>query len=128
MLLRSFSFLPSRSLSALPIQRIPKGRSLRRNNDTSRSNTLTKLARPLSAMASTDIASLETQIVGETVGFNELRLSGRSVHESKKTLSELKKALAMAKGAGNLEGEEGEERWSSSSSDNGWRGEDGGGC
>ena len=47
-----------------------------------------------------DIAGLETQIATETARFNELRLSGGSLDESKKTLSELKKALALAKNAG----------------------------
>ncbi|KAF5312806.1 hypothetical protein D9619_002354 [Psilocybe cf. subviscida] len=100
MLLRSFFLLPPRSLSRLSIQRLPKGRSLRRNNDPSRLNTPYSSARPLSIMASTDIVTLEAQIVAETAKFNELRLSGGSLDESKKILSELKKALAMAKGAG----------------------------
>jgi len=47
-----------------------------------------------------DIAGLESQIATETARFNELRLSGGSLDESKKTLSELKKALALAKNAG----------------------------
>lgn len=48
----------------------------------------------------TDIAGLEAQIAMETARFNELRLSGGSLDEPKKTLSELKKALALAKNAG----------------------------
>ena len=47
-----------------------------------------------------DIAGLEAQIATETARFNELRLGGGSLDESKKTLSELKKALALAKNAG----------------------------
>jgi uncharacterized membrane protein YfhO len=47
-----------------------------------------------------DIADLEAQITAETARFNELRLSGGSLDESKKILSELKKALALAKNAG----------------------------
>ncbi|KAF8200941.1 histidine-tRNA ligase [Pholiota molesta] len=48
-------------------------------------------------MAST--AELEAQIATTSAQFNELRLAGAPVDEVKKTLSELKKALAMAKGA-----------------------------
>jgi len=47
-----------------------------------------------------DIAGLEAQIATETARFNELRLSGGSLNEPKKILSELKKALALAKNAG----------------------------
>lgn len=47
-----------------------------------------------------DIAGLEAQIATETARFNELRLSGGSLDEPKKILSELKKALALAKNAG----------------------------
>ncbi|KAF8899592.1 hypothetical protein CPB84DRAFT_1847615 [Gymnopilus junonius] len=47
-----------------------------------------------------DIAALEAQIVEETAKFNELRLKGLPLDESKKTLSDLKKSLAMAKNAG----------------------------
>lgn len=48
-------------------------------------------------MAST--AELEAQIATTSAQFNELRIAGAPVDEVKKTLSELKKALAMAKGA-----------------------------
>lgn len=47
-----------------------------------------------------DIAGLEAQIATETARFNELRRNGGLLDESKKTLSELKKALALAKNAG----------------------------
>ncbi|KIM41651.1 hypothetical protein M413DRAFT_444910 [Hebeloma cylindrosporum] len=46
------------------------------------------------------IAALEAEIVTETARFNELRLSGGALDDSKKALSELKKALALAKNAG----------------------------
>ncbi|KDR67989.1 hypothetical protein GALMADRAFT_257538 [Galerina marginata CBS 339.88] len=47
-----------------------------------------------------NIADLEAEIVAETATFNELRLKGAPLDESKKKLSDLKKALALAKNAG----------------------------
>ncbi|KAF8959420.1 hypothetical protein BDZ97DRAFT_1837962 [Flammula alnicola] len=46
-------------------------------------------------MAST-IVEPRAQITAETAPFNELRFSGALLDESRKMLSELKKALAMA--------------------------------
>lgn len=59
---------------------------------------------PNTTMASTtnppaDLAALEAEIASVNARFNELRLAGAPTEEAKKTLSELKKALAMAKGA-----------------------------
>ncbi|KAH9486033.1 Histidine--tRNA ligase, mitochondrial [Psilocybe cubensis] len=54
-------------------------------------------------MASTSglsIAELEAEIVVQTAKFNELRLKGEPLDDAKKTLSDLKKSLALAKGAG----------------------------
>lgn len=52
-------------------------------------------------MASTaNIADLEAEIATQTTKFNELRLSGQPIDDVKKTLSELKKTLALAKNAG----------------------------
>jgi histidyl-tRNA synthetase len=47
-----------------------------------------------------DIAALEAEIVTQTVKFNELRLSGQPHDDAKKTLSDLKRRLALAKSAG----------------------------
>ncbi|KAF9483342.1 histidine-tRNA ligase [Pholiota conissans] len=49
--------------------------------------------------STTDVAALEAQIATTTAQFNELRLAGAPLDEVKKTLSDLKKALAIAKGA-----------------------------
>ncbi|KAF8958318.1 histidyl-tRNA synthetase [Flammula alnicola] len=54
----------------------------------------------LSPSTPVDIVDLEAQITAETARFNELRLSGAPLDESRKTLSELKKTLAMASKAG----------------------------
>lgn len=47
-----------------------------------------------------NIAGLEAEIVAQTAIFNELRLKGAPLNESKKILSDLKKSLALAKNAG----------------------------
>src|SRR4051812_20139679 len=49
---------------------------------------------------SVNIADLEADIAAQTAKFNELRLSGKPLDEVKKTLSDLKKTLALAKNAG----------------------------
>ena len=60
--------------------------------------------------APTDIAALEAQIISQTALFNELRLSAKPVDEAKKTLSELKKRLALAKNAGKSKEKKGDEK------------------
>lgn len=52
-----------------------------------------------SANLSTDPVVLEAEIATATARFNELRLAGAPIDEAKRELSDLKKALAMAKGA-----------------------------
>ena len=57
--------------------------------------------RTLSTMASiANIADLEAEITTQTAKFNELRLSGQPIDDVRKTLSELKKTLQLAKNAG----------------------------
>jgi len=47
-----------------------------------------------------NIADLEAEITTQTAKFNELRLSGQPIDDVRKTLSELKKTLQLAKNAG----------------------------
>jgi len=56
-------------------------------------------------MSTTDVSpksvsELEAEIATQTARFNELRLAKQPLDEAKQTLSELKKALALAKNAG----------------------------
>ena len=55
-------------------------------------------------MASTatdkSVAELEEEIITQTAIFNDLRAQGSPLDEVKKQLGDLKKALALAKGAG----------------------------
>ncbi|PPQ93420.1 hypothetical protein CVT25_004492 [Psilocybe cyanescens] len=55
-----------------------------------------------------NIAQLEAEIVVQTTKFNELRLKGEPLDESKKMLSDLKKSLALAKNIGKEKKEKGE--------------------
>jgi histidyl-tRNA synthetase len=55
---------------------------------------------------SVDISSLEAEIASQTTKFNELRLSGQPLDEIKKSLSDLKKTLALARNAGKVKDKE----------------------
>lgn len=55
---------------------------------------------------SVDIPNLEANIAAQTAKFNEFRLSGQPVDEIKKSLSDLKKTLALAKNAGKVKDKE----------------------
>lgn len=54
----------------------------------------------MSSTPAVDISELEAEIVAQTAKFNELRLKGEPLDEIKKSLSDLKKKLALAKNAG----------------------------
>ncbi|KAF9554776.1 histidyl-tRNA synthetase [Agrocybe pediades] len=54
----------------------------------------------MSTASNVNIAELEGEIVAQTAKFNELRLKGEPLDDIKKSLSDLKKTLALAKNAG----------------------------
>ena len=59
-----------------------------------------------SNITSVDISSLEAEIASQTIKFNELRLSGQPLDDIKKSLSDLKKTLALARNAGKVKDKE----------------------
>ncbi len=62
-----------------------------------------------SNITSVDISSLEAEIASQTTKFNELRLSGQPLDGIKKSLSDLKKTLALARNAGKVKEKKTEE-------------------
>ena len=59
----------------------------------------------MTSISTKSVPELEAEIAAQTIIFNDLRAQGAPLDEAKKQLSDLKKALAVAKGAAGKERE-----------------------